>query len=259
MDNKLKLEFLKRILTDTVADEKIRTDFFNEGKFPDENTITSILNSAVEPKRLEGLDWPQRAHTMIGLKRLNNLHECLDYVRENNVPGDFIETGVWRGGACIFIKYYNELYNMKRKVFVADSFDGLPAPDANKYPADAGDIHHTIAFLKVSLEEVKNNFKMYGMLDENVIFLKGWFSDTLKDNTQIGDISILRFDGDMYSSTMDVLENIYKKVVKNGVLIVDDYCLPNCKKAIADFRTNHNVNDEIKVVDTCGIYWFKRN
>jgi O-methyltransferase len=111
----LKLEFLKRLLTDTVFDEKVRNNYYDNNIFPDDETILEILNKNVDEKRLGGLDWPDRAHTMIGLKRLDNLHNSLDYVRENNIDGDFIETGVWRGGASIFISFYNKFYNMNRK------------------------------------------------------------------------------------------------------------------------------------------------
>jgi O-methyltransferase len=257
MENNIKLGFIKRVITDTVSDENIRTNFFNNGVLPTEEKMVEIINSPIDYDRLEGLDWPQRAHTMIGMKRLNNLHHLLDYVRTNNIQGDFIETGVWRGGACIFMKYYNDTYNMGRKIFVADSFDGLPVPNPEKYPDDKNDVHYTYDFLKVSLDEVKNNFKLYSLLDENVVFLKGWFSDTLKDNELIGDLSLLRFDGDMYGSTMDVLENLYHKLNKSGVLIVDDYCLPNCAKAITDFRQKYNINDTLSVIDKCGVFWYK--
>jgi O-methyltransferase len=257
MENNLKFEFIKRIITDTVYNEEIRKNFFNDGIIPNEEKIIEIINTPIEHRRLEGLDWPERAHTMIGVKRLNNLHECLDYIRTNNIPGDFIETGVWRGGACIFMKYYNDVYNMGRKIFVADSFNGLPMPDTEKYPQDENDDHHTYDYLKVSLDEVKNNFNLYRLLDDNVIFLKGWFSETLKNNENIGDISLLRFDGDMYGSTIDVLENLYHKLNRLGVLIVDDYCLPNCVKAVSDFRQKYNINNNLTFVDQCGVFWYK--
>ncbi len=253
----LKLEFLKRLLTDTVFDEKVRNNYYDNNVFPDDEKILEILNKNVDEKRLGGLDWPDRAHTMIGLKRLDNLHNSLDYVRENNIDGDFIETGVWRGGASIFISFYNKFYNMNRKTFVADSFEGLPKPNVELYPDDLGDTHHTFNYLKVSLDEVKSNFKKYDVLDENVIFLKGWFNETLKDNKEIQKLSILRFDGDMYGSTIDVLSNLYEKVNKDGVIIIDDYCLKNCVKAVSDFRNQNKINDEIKVVDHCGVFWFK--
>lgn len=254
----LQLEFLKRILTDTVFDESIRNDFFENKKIPSDEVIKQIIEKGVDSSRLEGLDWPERAHTMIGIKRLNNLQESLDYIRNNNIKGDFIETGVWRGGASIFIKFYNDLYKMNRTVFVSDSFEGLPRPDLEKYPQDANDTHYKIDYLKVSLEEVTSNFQMYGVLDDNVIFLKGWFSDTLKDS-RIKNLSLLRFDGDMYGSTIDVLENLYFKLNKNGVLIIDDYCLPNCVKAVTDFRNKYNISDKISIVDKCGVFWYKEN
>jgi O-methyltransferase len=253
----LKLEFLKRILTDTVNDENIRNCFFEKHQFPTDYEIQEILKYPINEKRLEGLDWPERAHTMIGIKRLNNLHDSLDYVRNNNISGDFIETGVWRGGASIFMKFYNDFYNMNKKVFVADSFEGLPEPNTEKYPDDVGDTHYTINFLKVSIDEVQANFKLYNVLDENVIFLKGWFGETLKNNNKITNLSILRFDGDMYGSTIDVLSNLYNKITKNGVIIIDDYCLKNCVKAVTDFRISNTINDEIKVVDKCGVFWYK--
>jgi O-methyltransferase len=255
---KLELEFLKRILTDTVFDESIRNDFFENNKIPSYEIIEEIIKKNVDSSRLEGLDWPERAHTMIGIKRLNNLEESLDYIRKNNIKGDFIETGVWRGGASIFIKFYNDLYKMNRRVFVCDSFEGLPRPDLEKYPQDANDTHYQIDYLKVSLEEVTSNFEKYGVLDNNVIFLKGWFSDTLKDQ-RIEDLSLLRFDGDMYGSTIDVLENLYFKLNKKGVLIIDDYCLENCVKAVTDFRNRYNISDKISVVDKCGVFWYKEN
>ena len=123
MENiKLKLLFIERVLTDTVADSTTVNNFFMNGVFPTDEVMEKIIQQTVSEDRLHGRDWPQFAHTMIGLKRLNNLHESLDYVRTNNIEGDFIETGVWRGGASIFAKKYFDLYGMNRKVFVADSF-----------------------------------------------------------------------------------------------------------------------------------------
>lgn len=255
MDNiKLKLLFIQRVLTDTVGDKQITDEFFANGIYPTDSKMEEIVSRQVSDDRLYGRDWPHSAHTMIGLKRMNNLHESLDYVRENNIQGDFIETGVWRGGASIFAKKYFDLYGMNRKVFVADSFKGLPPPQVQE---DAGDPHHTIDFLRVSLVDVQNNFKLYGALDENVIFLEGWFEDTLPNNTSIGELSVLRMDGDMYKSTMDVFDSCYHKVVKGGRVIIDDYCIPNCKNAVHKFREVNSFTEEITVIDQCGIFWTK--
>jgi hypothetical protein len=255
MDNiKLKLLFIQRVLTDTVGDKQITDEFFANGIYPTDSKMEEIVSRQVSDDRLYGRDWPHSAHTMIGLKRMNNLHESLDYVRENNIQGDFIETGVWRGGASIFAKKYFDLYGMNRKVFVADSFKGLPPPQVQE---DAGDPHHTIDFLRVSLADVQNNFKLYGALDENVIFLEGWFEDTLPNNTSIGELSVLRMDGDMYKSTMDVFDSCYHKVVKGGRVIIDDYCIPNCKNAVHKFREVNSFTEEITIIDQCGIFWTK--
>ena len=255
MENiKLKLLFIERVLTDTVADSTTVNNFFMNGIFPTEEVMEKIIQQTVSEDRLHGRDWPQFAHTMIGLKRLNNLHTSLDYVRTNNIEGDFIETGVWRGGASIFAKKYFDLYGMNRKVFVADSFKGLPPPQVKE---DAGDPHHTIDFLRVSLASVQENFRMYGALDENVIFLEGWFEDTLPNNSQIQKLSVLRMDGDMFKSTMDVFDSCYHKVVKGGRVIIDDYCIPNCKNAVEKFRSDNSFTEEVTVIDQCGIFWTK--
>lgn len=255
MDNiKLKLLFIQRVLTDTVGDKQITDEFFSNGIYPTDTKMEEIISRQVSDDRLYGRDWPHSAHTMIGLKRMNNLHESLDYVRENNIQGDFIETGVWRGGASIFAKKYFDLYGMNRKVFVADSFKGLPPPQVQE---DAGDPHHTIDFLRVSLADVQNNFKLYRALDENVIFLEGWFEDTLPNNDSIRELSVLRMDGDMYKSTMDVFDSCYHKVVKGGRVIIDDYCIPNCKNAVHKFREVNSFTEEITIIDQCGIFWTK--
>lgn len=254
MNKELYLEFIKRVLTDTLNDEKIRNDFFSFKKLPSDDEINNILKISINPKRLDGLDWPERAHTMIGIKRLNNLHNCLDIIRKNKIIGDIVETGVWRGGASIFAKIYCDLYEINKKVFVVDSFEGLPPPE---HPEDNNDKHYTIDFLKVSLNEVKNNFSLYNCLDNNVKFLKGWFADTLPNNPEIEKIAILRMDGDMYKSTMDVFDSCYDKVVSGGQIIVDDYCLPTCKKAVEEFRQQNKLTNPFTIIDSCGIFWEK--
>jgi O-methyltransferase len=256
MENKiLKLDFIKRVLTDTVYNDNITEEYFTNNIFPSDHIMQEIIAQPVYPERNFGTDWPERAHTMIGLTRLNNLHNCLDYVRENNIDGDFIETGVWRGGASIFAKVYCDMYKLDKKIFVADSFIGLPPPE---HPKDAGDRHYKIDFLKISLEEVKSNFKLYHALDENVIFLKGWFSETLPNNSQINKLSILRMDGDMYKSTMDVFEACYDKVSTGGQVIIDDWCLPMCREAVEDFRRTNNYNEELVPIDDSSVYWIKK-
>jgi hypothetical protein len=208
--------------------------------------------------RSEGMDWPTEAETMIGLKRLDNLQCCIEAVIHDQIPGDFIETGVWRGGACIFMNAMLNVYgDHARKVWVADSFEGLPKPDG-RYHQDEGDKFWTFSHtLAVSLDEVKTNFSRYGVLDQRVHFLKGWFKDTLP-TAPIEKLAILRLDGDMYSSTFDALKILYPKLSRGGFVIVDDYgAVEACRKAVTDFRESNDINDSILPIDWTGICWRK--
>jgi len=205
--------------------------------------------------RAIGRDWPEQAITMIGTARMRNLRMLTTRALEEGVPGDFIETGVWRGGACIYAKGIFEAYGATdRKVFVADSFRGLPEPDAAHNPADAGDIHHTYAQLAISRETVAGNFRRYGLLDEQVVFLEGWFKDTLPV-APIDRLAVLRLDGDMYESTMDALNALYHKVSPGGFVIVDDYVLEPCARAIHDFRGQHGIEAPMEPVDGAAVWW----
>jgi O-methyltransferase len=209
-------------------------------------------------KRAHGLDWPMVAHSMIGRKRMDNLIFAATEVLTHNVPGDFIETGVWRGGACILMRGILRAYgDMGRKVWVADSFEGLPKPNAAKYAADKGDAHHKNSLLAVSLEQVQDNFRRYGLLDRQVGFLKGWFKDTLP-GAPIERLAILRLDGDMYESTMDALRALYHKVSPGGFVIVDDYhAVPGCRKAVHDFMAAEYPTEPLTLqeIDGVGVFW----
>lgn len=205
--------------------------------------------------RLNG-GWSAGAHTMVGIQQLDNLQFCVEDVLSKRVAGDLIETGVWRGGATIFMRAVLKAHGVTdRSVWVADSFSGLPPPDAAKYPADTDDPHHKIKLLAVSLDEVKSNFEKYGLLDEQVCFLKGWFRDTLP-SAPIKQLAVIRLDGDMYESTMDALTALYPKLSAGGYLIVDDYALSGCKQAIHDYRNAKGITEEIRQIEGYGaVYW----
>ena len=130
----------------------------------------------------------------------------------DGVPGDLIETGVWRGGATILMRAILKARGVTdRVVWVADSFAGLPAPNAARYPLDAGINLHRFPQLAVTLERVQDNFRRYGLLDDQVRFLKGWFRDTLPA-APIERLAVLRLDGDLYESTIQALESLYDKL-----------------------------------------------
>lgn len=222
------------------------------------NYAVCEVNDNNEEKRMIGADRPAYADTMIGIKRLNNIEYCLRDVVKNNVEGDIAELGVWRGGAAILMRALLKEMNIKdRIIWVADSFEGLPKPDDKNYPADKGDTHHKFGDLAVSLEEVKNNFKKYGLLNEQVKFLKGWFKNTLP-TAPITKLALLRLDGDMYESTLNGLVNLYPKLSKGGYIIIDDWgAIPACKQAVEDYRKKNNIAEEIQEIDWTGVFWKK--
>jgi O-methyltransferase len=194
---------------------------------------------------------------MAGNKRLLNIQTLAEDVIDKNIPGDFIETGVWRGGACIFMSAILRAYGVTdRNVYVCDSFQGLPPPKDHEYPVDRGDTHHTAPFLAVNLEQVQQNFEGYDLLTDQVKFVKGWFSDTLP-TLAVEKLAILRLDGDMYESTIVALENLYPKLSVGGYVIVDDYGLPNCRRALADYREYHGIDSEYITIDNSSVYWVK--
>lgn len=218
----------------------------------------------VSPRQINEVDkeygriWPptRMAHTMIGRKRLDNLQYCIETVLRDGIAGDFIETGVWRGGATIFMRGCLKIFgDSSRQVWVADSFQGLPPPNP-EHAADAGDVHHTIPELAVSAEDVRRNFQRYGLLDERVRFLEGWFNQTLA-KAPIHSLALIRLDGDMYGSTMDALTVLYPKLASGGFLIIDDYCLKPCAQAIHDYRESHCIIDTIIDIDGTGAFWRK--
>jgi O-methyltransferase len=202
-----------------------------------------------------GRDWPPEAETMIGLRRLDNLEQCVTDVLARGVPGDLIETGVWRGGACIFMRAMLKAYgDTTRRVWVADSFRGLPKPDPTRVE-DVEDARWRQSFLAVSLDQVKSNFKRYGLLDDQVRFLPGWFENTLP-KAPVDQISVMRLDGKLYDSTMVALRSLYPKLSVGGYVIIDDYdAVRGCKQAVDDFRAEHGIDDELHQVDGICRYW----
>jgi len=253
------LTLLQRALTHTLY-WPIDIDWSNDHKKTDAVLTESVAKDLADPEfdwakvRAEGKDWPKFAQTMVGAKRLDNVRNCVERVVEDDVPGDLIETGVWRGGVVIFMRALLDAYgDENRAVYVADSFRGLPPPD-EAYPADAESQLHTSASLAISRDEVAKNFERYGLLDDRVRFLEGWFKDTLPtvaDRTW----SVVRLDGDMYESTMDGLTNLYPRLSVGGFLIVDDYGYEPCRRAVADYREANGIDEPIEAIDWLGAFW----
>jgi hypothetical protein len=242
------LDLLKRALTNTLYEDVPRwigiTDSYGD----------AAPKQFIRKFREMGRDMPSQAHTSIGYKRLDNIRYCIENVLEAGIPGDLIETGVFRGGAVIFMRAVLAAHGITdRTVWAADSFEGLPQPDEARFPEDAM-WKQNMLDMTASLETVQENFRRYNLLDDQVRFLPGWFKDTLP-TAPIEQLAVLRLDGDYYESTMDTLTHLYPKLAPGGFVIVDDYIISSCRAAIHDFRAAHNIRAPIQDVDGWCIYW----
>ena len=144
-------------------------------------------------KRKRGLDWTFVGDTMTGEMRLDNVKNLILDVVKKNVKGDYIETGVWRGGSSVFARaVLTALGEEKNRAsYVCDSFAGLPPGEKKLDKQDAG--WDSSPYLEVPSNNVANNFIKYGPLDSNVIFPKGFFNETMPPlSEKIQSLSIMR-------------------------------------------------------------------
>ena len=207
--------------------------------------------------RAEGRDWPPHAETMIGSRRLANVLDCTATALVDGVPGDLVETGVWRGGTVAFLRgVLAAMGDTERRVWACDSFEGLPEAS---HELDVPMRFHEFRELAVGLDEVRANIARYGLLDDRIRFVPGWFRDTLAGvAAEVGSIAVLRLDGDLYESTMDALTNLEPRVSPGGFVIVDDHGgIEACRLAVAEYRDDRGITAPIHEVDWTGAWWRK--
>ena len=258
----LYVDLLKRVLSrHGFPQRQARARLPEEGMDPQVRETIAAWLDALEldiVHRTPPSEWPVDAETMLTPPRLDSLVSCVGSVVRDGVPGDLIETGVWRGGASILMRgVLRALGDRSRTVWVADSFQGLPPPQPDRYPADSGDLFWTVDALAVPLGEVMANFERYGLLDDHVRFLPGWFEDTLP-SAPIERLAVLRLDGDMYASTMQALDALYPKLSVGGFAIVDDYgAVAGCRAAVSDYRTAHGITEPLVRTDYTEVLWRK--
>ncbi len=239
------LELLKRCLLNTIYED------------PNMNPHLPLNYDAA--LRENGGDWPLLAHSLIGKKRLSQVEECVHQVLKDEVPGDLVNVGTWRGGTGILMRGCLKAYgDDTRNVWVFDTFEGVPAPNGSKYPIDAPWVFNVYKELAVSLEQVRLNFSKYDLLDDNTRFVKGLYAQTLP-STPINKISVLCVFGFLYELTMDVLVNLYSNVSPGGYVIINDFSLPTTQAAVNNFRNAYQITDPIHQIDSVGIYWQKNN
>lgn len=231
-------------------------------------------------KRLTGKDWPSQGHTMIGVARLDNIQVLAERILKDGIPGDFIETGVWRGGSTIFMRGLLKVHGVTdRTVWAADSFGaGFPKTaeqgasprsyttggleflreDESLWPSGI-QAKWSVVLEGTRLEDVRQRFARYGLLDDQVRFLPGWFHETLP-TAPIRELALLRLDGDVYDSTHDALEALYPKLSTGGYAIVDDYgTFAECRQAVHDYLDENAVEADIIPIDDDAVYWRKQS
>ena len=272
---RLYLDLLKRCLLNLIyEDPAIR--------FTWDDADASTLVSFDRDKRCGGLDWPSQAHTMIGLRRLDNIETLVTNVLTTGTPGDLIEAGVWRGGATIFMRGVLKAHGVTdRTVWVADAFakrfpvteregasdrsfvsPGWPEIQAVQSGAAAASesflARSDALWAGTSYEEVRERFARYGLLDDQVRFLRGWFRTTLP-SAPIERLALLRLDADLYDSTYDTLTALYPRVSVGGYVIIDDYNgVAECREAVHDFLEATRTEAHLQPIDTDAVYWLKR-
>jgi hypothetical protein len=246
-DAELYIDLLKRILVNNIYQDPAQPAHWYRGTSYD------------AARRELGKDWPSLAHTMVGSKRLDNVQHCIESVLQERIPGDLIETGVWRGGVGILMRgILKAHHDGQRTVWLADSFRGIPPTGPDGHHLDqALSLDQANDVLGVSRHQVEENFRRYGLLDAQVRFLEGWFSDTLPA-APIRALALLRLDGDLYKSTTDALTHLYPKVSPGGFVIIDDFEIEACRQAVTDYRAAHGIDDDICPIDDNGVFWRKR-
>jgi len=196
-------------------------------------------------KREAGSDWPPFGHTMVGHVRLHNVRFALQDVIDNNVPGDFAELGVWRGGTCIYAKaLLDVLGQASRHVHVFDAFERIPL------------YHDRGSFLMNSEADVKHNFDKYQVLDDHVHFYKGMFKETVPSFQ--GQLAVLRIDSSFYDSYQDALYYLYPKVPVGGIVIFDDvFHVKAVLQCWQDFKHDQGLPEELTKIDHQSA-WFRK-
>lgn len=204
-----------------------------------------------------------KPYSMTTNERLVSLSRCIDYIVNNNIEGDIVECGVWRGGSMMLVaRKLLQLDSKEKKLFLFDTFEGMSEPGKNDVAWDkisAGEklntsdkFEGTNVWCYSTLDEVKSNVSKIGYPENKIVYVAGKVEDTLP-YPLIGKISLLRLDTDWYSSTKHELEHLYSKLVFGGVLIIDDYGhWEGARKAVDEFIMKNNLKLFLNRIDYTG-------
>ncbi|TAK66833.1 MAG: macrocin O-methyltransferase [Dehalococcoidia bacterium] len=194
------------------------------------------------------------------------LYEQVAYVERRQLPGAFVECGVWRGGGAAMMALANLAEAAERRVIhLFDSFEGMPAPSQELDGPEAARLMAEAAQRGVACnaaapeEALRLIVERAGYPEAFVRVHQGWFQDTLPaDRDGIGPIALLRIDGDWYDSTRVVFEQLYDRVAPGGVIVIDDYGhFEGCRRATDEFLARHAPHAYLHHIDYTGRYLIK--
>ncbi len=170
------------------------------------------------------------------------------------IKGDLIECGVAGGSQIAMMQKCLIDNNVKKNIYGYDSFEGIPyAGDNDNLQPGLPSMDRTklgrlesTGVSSHSMQNVKDNFASWGMPLDNVHLVKGWFQNTIKLNKHES-IALLRLDGDLYESTKIPLQYFYHKIPSGGVIIIDDWQLFGCRKAVLDFIDQSEIIEHFEI------------
>ena len=191
--------------------------------------------------------------TMQRPEELARLRSLIESLVDAGVCGDVYETGTWRAGTAIYMaavfRAYESLQTVPkcppRRFWYFDSFEGFKPSDDKKLDKYLASKNYV-----APLEVVRESFASFGLNDDNIHLVKGYFEDTMRNLVHVEPIALLRLDGDLYSSTKVVMDKLYPFVVVKGWVVVDDYDwhpkqtsqgTKLCKEAIDEYREEFGI------------------
>jgi hypothetical protein len=219
------MKFLKSFIT------KLAYKYLKVRIIPRFNSVYPEELNSKEKKLIEEI--LSRDLTMVEKDVLVATALACKYVIENEIPGDFVECGVYRGGNAILAAAIFAEKDPTRRVWLFDTFAGNTEPSLERDGISAFTKHRELQRLEFnewsysSLQEVKQNFENFGLLSSTINFIEGDVRETLNEEINIPDqIAVLRLDTDWFDSTLVELETLYPRLIHHkggGVLIIDDY------------------------------------
>jgi hypothetical protein len=222
-------------------------------------------------------DWKSRMetllpYTMVTYGGLMSLVAMVQHVLRENIPGDLVETGTWRGGAAGMMALAAlSTSGPVRRMHLFDSFQGIPEPDRAHDPIDwiVNDMKlpeaealgrlRGIKALEAPRKDLERVlFEICSYPKEKITIHEGWFQETVPPASRdIESIAVLRLDGDLYASTKVCLDHLYEKLSPGGFLIIDDWCLTGARKAVQEFFANKKPRPFACMVDVTVRYFIK--